>query len=348
MVKTLPDSVYEKRKLFLEKRVNKIIERTQQFEKERDEILSSIRSPSIVIQLQKNMFLNASRLVDMFQIRDWDISNKRKFGVSDQLCDFMSNAQKAEKFRMDQVNWSEKAIHDNLHCIQKHKKEGLGVLPFNKILFQTRFYNSPNVIYLNLFEYKNKDIENNAIKYDYRSIKVKNNSLSWNKLKKSTITIPIDFSKKNWGRVSPDHTAKKSVAMRSFLQLNSHTDKNTNIGVFDIKPKTDNGIGSFKVKGDNVDEKDFVPVWKSKTIYVRPEQYKPERDTTYTTDVEKNNDSEPRYVPYHSVRGHVRRLQKGDITSVRSHFRGRKEYGAIFKNYVLAQPRLFRKGKEIW
>ena len=44
----------------------------------------------------------------------------------------------------------------------------------------------------------------------------------------------------------------------------------------------------------------------------------------------------------------MRRLQKGDITSVRSHFRGRKEYGAIFKNYVLAQPRLFRKGKEIW
>jgi len=336
MVKTLPD---EK----VEKRVNKIIERTQQFEKERDEILSSIRLPSIVIQLQKNMFLNASRLVDMFQSRDWVTGTGLNKEV---LCDFMSSAQEAEKFKMDQSNWSKEAISENKKCIKKHMKEGLGILPFNKILFQTKFPKFDQTIYLSLFEYKSKNIENNTIEYTHQLVRVVNNCFRYTKeeIKGHTITVPLDFSKLKFGESS----VYSDFAMKTFLQLNSHTDKNTNIGVFDIRPKIDNGIGSFKVKGDNVDEKDFVPVWKSKTIYVRPEQYKPERDTTYTTDVEKNNDSEPRYVPYHSVRGHVRRLQKGDITSVRSHFRGKKEHGAIFKDYVLSQPRLFRKGEQIW
>ena len=336
MVKTLPD---EK----VEKRVNKIIERTQQFEKERDEILSSIRLPSIVIQLQKNMFLNASRLVDMFQSRDWVTGTGLNKEV---LCDFMSSAQEAEKFRMDQINWSEKAIDDNLHCIKKHTKEGLGLLPFNKILFQTRFYNSPRVIYLNLFEYKNKDIENNTIEYNYSLVKIKNNSLCYNKLNKITITVPIDFSKEKIGFLS-----KQSVAIKSFLQLNSHTDKNTNIGIHDIQAKQDTGIGSFKIKDNKEDnkedKKDFIPVWKSKTVHIKPDQYKAERDTTYTSEVSDESSPEKRFIPYHSVRGHIRRLRKGDITAVRSHFRGQKEYGAIHKNYVLAPPRILRKDKII-
>jgi len=32
---------------------------------------------------------------------------------------------------------------------------------------------------------------------------------------------------------------------------------------------------------------------------------------------------------------------------VRAHFRGHKEYGAIHKNYVLAAPRIIRKGKAL-
>ena len=129
----------------------------------------------------------------MYQSRDW--GGNLTPGKKLLLNEFMSSAQEAEKFRMDQINWSEKAIDDNLHCIKKHIKEGLGLLPFNKILFQTRFYNSPNVIYLNLFEYKNKDIENNTIEYNYSLVKIRKNSLCYNKLNKITITVPIDFSK---------------------------------------------------------------------------------------------------------------------------------------------------------
>lgn len=367
MVKRLPNEKVETKIMRTSrkraKRVNQIIERTQQFEKERDEILSSIRSPSIVIQLQKNMFLNASRLVDMFQSRDWVTGTGLNKKV---LCDFMSSAQEAEKFKMDQSNWSKEAISENKKCIKKHMNEGLGILPFNKILFQTKFpFGGTNIkvdgtIYLNLFEYKNKNIEKNTIEYTHQQVRVVDNYFRYNQkeIQAHTITVPLDFSKIKFGEDSVySHIAKinnlnenkKLFAMQKFLQLNSHTDKNTNIGVFDIKPKIDSGIGSFKVKADVVEKETFVPVWKSKTVYVRPEEYKPERDTTYTSDIEKDSgDSEPRYVPYHSVRGHVRRLQKGDITSVRSHFRGNKEHGAVFKDYVLQQPRLFRNGKEIW
>jgi len=316
-----------------------------------------------IMFLDKDMFLNASRLVDMFQGRDW----KTRTGYHKKvLCDFMSSAQEAEKFKMNQSNWSKEAISENKKCIKKHMKEGLGILPFKKILFQTYLhplnhnqFNCDRTIELHLFEYKNKNIEKNTISYTHQKVRIVNNCFCYNKteIQGHTLTVPLDFSKLKAGKpvtykVDGFIKSKGSIychfAMQTFLQLNSHTDKNTNIGVFDVKPKIDSGIGSFKVKADVVEKEAFVPVWKRKTVYVRPEEYKPERDTTYTSDVEKDSgDSEPRYVPYHSVRGHVRRLQKGDITSVRSHFRGNKEHGAVFKDYVLQQPRLFRKGKEI-
>ena len=135
--------------------------------------------------------------------------------------------------------------------------------------------------------------------------------------------------------------------MLNFLQLNSHTDKNTNIGIYDIKAKEDTGIGSLKIKDDKADNEDFIPVWKSKTVHIKPDQYRAERDTTYTSDISDESSHEKRCVPYHSVRGHIRRLRKGDITAVKAHFRGQKEYGAIHKNYVLAAPRIIRKGKAI-
>jgi hypothetical protein len=325
---------------------------------------------------KNNSFSYASHMVDMFQGRDWGtkIGNLNK----EMLCDFMSNAQEAEKFKMDQSNWSQEAIEENKQCIKKHRKEGLGILPFNKILFQSKSADCIT-IYLHLFEYKNKNIEKNTIDYTHRLVRVLNNSFCYTReeLKGFTITVPLDFQKESqikttvenliWGSIRSNQKAKwvshskglsqkfsqnlykkNTLAIKTFLQLNSHTDKNTNIGVFDIKPKIDSGIGSFKVKSEVIDKEDFVPVWKSKTVYVRPEEYKPERDTTYTSGVEKDgDDSESRYVPYHSVRGHIRRLQKGDITSVRSHFRGNKEHGAIFKNYVLAEPRLLRNNKQI-
>jgi len=321
------------------KTINQLTKKIRQLERETDEILSTVPGP----MLGKDLFLNASRLVDMFQGRDWITVTGLNKGI---LCNFMSNAQEAEKFKMNQSNWSKGAINENKKCIKKHMNEGLGILPFNKILFQTKFPKFDQTIYLNLFEYKNKSIENNTIEYTHQVVRVVNNCFRYTEkeIKGNTITVPLDFSKLKVG----EGLVYSGFAMKTFLQLNSHTDKNTNIGVFDVKPKIDNGIGSFKIKSDVVEKETFVPVWKSKTVYVRPEEYKPERDTTYTSDVEKDSgDSEPRYVPYHSVRGHVRRLQKGDITSVRSHFRGSKEHGAIFKDYVLQQPRLFRKGKEI-
>ena len=318
--------------------ISKITSKIRRYERETkaaQEYAEAVKRSSAL-----NSFNFASRIIDMYQSRDW--GGNLTPGKKLLLNEFMSSAQEAEKFRMDQINWSKKAINDNLHCIEKHTKEGLGLLPFNKILFQTRFYNSPNVIYLNLFEYKNKDIENNTIEYNYSLVKIKKNSLCYNKLNKITITVPIDFSKDKIRCLS-----KKSVAIKSFLQLNSHTDKNTNLGIHDIQAKQDTGIGSFKIQDNKEDKKDFIPVWKSKTVHIKPDQYKAERDTTYTSDVSDESSPEKRFIPYHSVRGHIRRLRKGDITAVRSHFRGQKEYGAIHKNYVLAPPRILRKNKVI-
>ena len=174
--------------------------------------------------------------------------------------------------------------------------------------------------------------------------------------KQSDIIVPLDFKKNGndnhylWAtkdqrcvRVQADNFYK------AFIQLNSHTDKNA--GIRDIVPKSEKPSTSFKIKESDTGQDEFVPVWKSKTVYIKPDEYRTEKDTTYTSDVSDDiTDDEPhekRYVPYHSVRGHTRRLRKGDITSVRAHFRGHKEYGAIHKNYVLAAPRIIRKGKII-
>ena len=103
----------------------------------------------------------------------------------------------------------------------------------------------------------------------------------------------------------------------------------------------------FWTKDLSAIEDEFVPVWKSKTVYIKPDEYRTEKDTTYTSDVSDDEQHEKRLITYHSVRVHIRRLRKGYITSVRSHYRGQKEYGAIHKNYVLAAPRIMRKGKII-
>ncbi len=171
-------------------------------------------------------------------------------------------------------------------------------------------------------------------------------------LTKSDVIVPLDFKKngntnhylwaskdKRPARVQADNFYK------AFIQLNSHTDKNASIR--DIVPKSEKPSTSFKIKESNVSQDEFVPVWKSKTVHIKPDQYKAERDTTYTSDVSDESSPEKRFIPYHSVRGHIRRLRKGDITAVRSHFRGQKEYGAIHKNYVLAPPRILRKNKVI-
>ena len=302
-------------------------------------------------------FKDAARMLDMYSGRDWGNLTADKKNL---LNVFMDSAQKAEKFRMDQTNWSKKAQQLNDECIKKHMREGLGLLPFDNILFQTKLASKfDKTIFFHLFEYKDKNLDLNLVNYDYRLLRVVNNNFTFeaDHLKKINLSIPLDFSryvsqlekmKVKQKHFFPSYKGYIKFAWQTFLQLNSHTDKNTNIGIHDIKSKEDSGIGSLRIKDNNSDNKDFIPVWKSKTVYVRPEEYKQERDTVYTKDItDDDNALEKRYIPYHSVRGHIRRLQKGDITNVRSHFRGKKEYGAIHKNYVLGEPRILRKGVKI-
>ena len=53
-----------------------------------------------------NSFNFASRMIDMYQGRDWgNLTPDKKLLLND----FMKSAQKAEKFRMNQTNWSKKA-----------------------------------------------------------------------------------------------------------------------------------------------------------------------------------------------------------------------------------------------
>ena len=293
-----------------------------------------------------NSFNFASRMIDMYQSRDWgNLTPDKKLLLND----FMKSAQKAEKFRMDQTNWSKKARRRNKTCINKHKKQGLGLLPFNNILFQTKIPSKfDKTIFFHLFEYKDKNLDLNYVTYDYRLLRVVDKTFRFEKeqLEKTTLQVPLDFSKAK-KNICISMEPKIYFAWLNFLQLNSHTDKNTNIGIYDIKAKEDTGIGSLKIKDDKADNEDFIPVWKSKTVHIKPDQYRAERDTTYTSDISDESSHEKRCVPYHSVRGHIRRLRKGDITAVKAHFRGQKEYGAIHKNYVLAAPRIIRKGKAI-
>ena len=307
-------------------------------------------------------FAAASRMIDMYEqdnfekICDTRHNSKTKF----LLTDFMSEAQKAEKFRMDDTNWSKEAKRENKRCVRKHMQEGLGLLPFEKVLFQKRGFEKrfgnidDRLIAFHLFEYVGKNIDKNTITYNHRAVFVKEGKLVIKKkyLLKVSVIVPLDF-KKNWTS-SNTHFIWGSSEFRpiscrgdnfysAFIQLNSHTDKNANI--FDIPPPKEKQSQSFTIKSEDNEKDEFVPVWRSKNVYVRPDEYRVERDTTYTSDVSDDGPHEKRYIPYHSVRGHIRRLRKGDITSVRAHFRGHKEYGAIHKNYVLAAPRIIRKGK---
>jgi DNA-binding FrmR family transcriptional regulator len=313
------------------------------------------------VKSQKQSFANASRIIDMFQEKDCEniYKSKLKRKSIDKLIDFMKTAQKAEKFRMDDLNWSEEAKKENQRCIEQHLKEGLGLLPFEKILFQTRGFENRfgavnnEMIVFHLFEYKEKDLDRNNVTYSHRMLFILRDKIqSARYLTKSDVIVPLDFKKngntnhylwaskdKRPARVQADNFYK------AFIQLNSHTDKNASIR--DIVPKSEKPSTSFKIKESNASQDEFVPVWKSKTVYIKPDEYKTEKDTTYTNDVTDDEPHEKRYIPYHSVRGHTRRLRKGDITSVRAHFRGHKEYGAIHKNYVLAAPRIIRKGKII-
>ena len=261
-----------------------------------------------------NKFIKAGRMIDMYQERDWATIDPNK-KIS--LTSFMHTAQKAEKFRMDMANWSSEAIKENIRCMKKHMEEGLGLLPFEKILFQTRNPSiSPNINF-HLFEYVSKDIDKNYVVYNHRVLIFKKDKFVVKPmyLNGKTLKAPLDFSKK---LIMPTDTTMS--IFHAFIQLNSHTDKNTNI--FDILPKKEKPKPKERNKMSN--------------------------DTTYTSDVSDESSHEKRFIPYHSVRGHIRRLRKGDITAVRSHFRGQKEYGAIHKNYVLAPPRILRKGKVIW
>lgn len=280
-------------------------------------------------------FLEAGRIIDMYQARDWaNLDPERK----NALTSFMHHAQKAEKFRMDMKNWSHASKKENVRFMQKHMQEGLGLLPFEKILFQTR-YSGENINF-HLFEYVSKDIDKNHVVYSHRLLIFKEGIFVVDPkyIHRKTLKVPLDFSK---GTV--ETTEQTLSPLHAFIQLNSHTDKNTNI--FDILPKKEKPSNSFTIKNENVDQEEFVPVWKSKTVYIKPDQYRAEKDTTYTSNVSEDGPHEKRYVPFHSVRGHIRRLRKGDITAVKAHFRGQKEYGAIHKNYVLAAPRIIRKGK---
>ena len=309
----------------------------------------------------KQNFVNASRIIDMFQEKDWEdnLKFKIKRKSKNDLLDFMKTAQEAEKFRMDDINWSEESKKENQRCIQQHLKEGLGLLPFEKILFQTRGFenrfgevNNRTVVF-HLFEYVSKDLDKNNVTYSHRMLFILHDRVQSAKyLKKSDIIVPLDFKKNGndnhylWA--SKDDSCKRVQAdnfYKAFIQLNSHTDKNASIR--DIVPKNEKPSTSFKIKSEETSEDEFVPVWKSKTVYIKPDEYRTEKDTTYTSDVSDDEPHEKRLIPYHSVRGHIRRLRKGDITSVRSHYRGQKEYGAIHKNYVLAAPRIMRKGKII-
>lgn len=310
----------------------------------------------------KQNFVNASKIIDMFQEKDWEDNSKFKAKEKHDLFDFIKTAQKAEKFRMDDTNWSQESKKENKRCIEKHMQEGLGLLPFEKILFQTRgfqkrFGNTDDrYIAFHLFEYREKNIEKNTVTYDHRALFVKDGVIVAKKqyLLKTSIIVPLDF-KRNWTSHGKHFIWASNVARpistrgdnfhSAFIQLNSHTDKNASIR--DIVPKNEKPSTSFKIKSEETSEDEFVPVWKSKTVYIKPDEYRTEKDTTYTSDVSDDEPHEKRLIPYHSVRGHIRRLRKGDITSVRSHYRGQKEYGAIHKNYVLAAPRIMRKGKII-
>ena len=123
----------------------------------------------------KQNFVNASRIIDMFQEKDWEdnLKFKIKRKSKNDLLDFMKTAQEAEKFRMDDINWSEESKKENQRCIQQHLKEGLGLLPFEKILFQKRGFQKrfgnidDRYIAFHLFEYKEKDIEKNTVTYDH-------------------------------------------------------------------------------------------------------------------------------------------------------------------------------------
>ena len=68
-------------------------------------------------------------------------------------------------------------------------------------------------------------------------------------LEKTTLQVPLDFSKAK-KNICISMEPKIYFAWLNFLQLNSHTDKNTNIGIYDIKAKEDTGIGSLKIKDE--------------------------------------------------------------------------------------------------
>ena len=310
-------------------------------------------------------FAAASRMIDMYDQNKFKklYGNKLKDKNAVELVnDFMHEAQKAEKFKMDDINWSDESKKENKRCIEKHMQEGLGLLPFEKILFQKRGFQKrfgnidDRYIAFHLFEYKEKDIEKNTVTYDHRALFVRDGVMVFKKeyLFKTSIVVPLDF-KKNWtndgkhfiwaSNVARPFSTRGDNFYSAFIQLNSHTDKNANIR--DIVPKSEKPSTSFTIREDEASQEEFVPVWKSKTVYIKPDEYRTEKDTTYTNDITDDEPHEKRYVPYHSVRGHTRRLRKGDITSVRAHFRGHKEYGAIHKNYVLAAPRIIRKGKAL-
>ena len=97
--------------------ISKITSKIRRYERETkaaQEYAEAVKRSSAL-----NSFNYASRIIDMYQGRDWgNLTPGKKLLLNE----FMSSAQEAEKFRMDQINWSEKAIDDNLHCIKKLTK----------------------------------------------------------------------------------------------------------------------------------------------------------------------------------------------------------------------------------